>query len=651
MTISTRGGKHDRHALIYAGLALAAILPYLNTLWAGFVYDDNYQIVGNPYLRSFHYIKQILFTPVWSFKYAKVPTNYYRPLMPLQYLVLYQAYGPLSYVFHLANILFHAAVVILLFVLTARLFKSEKLALFAALLFAVHPIHTEVVAWVAALPDLHLGVFLLIAFWFYLNLREPEKRRWWTPWAAYGSFFLALYSKEPAIAFAGVMMIFEHWLAPGRSESTSTQKAKRYAPLWGLTAAYLLSRVFLIGGLVPKVQRPRLPWETTLLTSVSMFGEYMNKLVWPAHLSMFHATRFTWSMFDPDFLAGAGWIFALAFLALLLWKVDRIQVLSVIWIVAFLAPALNARWMPGTVFAERYLYLPSMGFCWLVARVGIALWDYLGMRRWAILRPVTAACAAAILVVFSVRSYARNEAWHDDLTLFGDAVQSNPDEADLRADFGFAYWEKHQMDSAIEQWQIALSINPKSFWALDDMGMAYVVQSRYSQAVPLLRQALQLSPQFTNAHLHLADAYIGLHDDKNAETEFRAAIESSPLDADAHNRLAKFYLDHNRVDEAQEQYEVSLKADLTSDAMDGLGDIALLRNQNALAESYFRRAADFDSYDHHAHYELVFLYVGSGRVPRAIQEYKLGLQTDPGTDALSKRALAALQSTQGKDKL
>src|SRR5579862_1885590 len=82
----------SRDAILYGALLLAGVLPYLNTLAFTYVYDDNYQVLNNPYLRSWHYLKQILVTPVWSFKYAKVATNYYRPLMSLQYLILYQIY-------------------------------------------------------------------------------------------------------------------------------------------------------------------------------------------------------------------------------------------------------------------------------------------------------------------------------------------------------------------------------------------------------------------------------------------------------------------------------------------------------------------------------------------------------------------------------
>ena len=84
--------NRSREAILYATVFVMGLIPYLNTMAFGFAYDDGQQIVTNPYLRSFHYLKQILFTPVWSFKYANIPTNYYRPLMMLEYFVLYQAY-------------------------------------------------------------------------------------------------------------------------------------------------------------------------------------------------------------------------------------------------------------------------------------------------------------------------------------------------------------------------------------------------------------------------------------------------------------------------------------------------------------------------------------------------------------------------------
>jgi tetratricopeptide (TPR) repeat protein len=625
---------------MYACLFLIGVLPYLNTLWASFVYDDNYQIVENPYVRSFRYLKQILTTPVWSFKYSRVPTNYYRPLMSMEYLVLYKVYGPLAYVFHLANVLMEAAVVILLFAVTRRLLKSDLVAFLAATIFALHPIHTESVAWIAAVPDLQLAVFLLITLWFYLDITEPSRKRWWTPVAMNVSFFLALFSKEPAVAFPVIAMFYEYMLRPDRDRTSWKTKLGRYGSLFLLTGIYLTARVFLIGGLIPKLQRPKLSWPDALLSAVSLFGQYMNKLSWPVMLKMFYTFQATVSPRDPAFLFGVAWILAIGILCLILWKRNRLLVFPVLWMVATLAPALNARWMPGNVFAERYLYVPSIGFCWLAASGIVAIWYARPIKMFTAAR-VAIAAAALLLASFSaIHIVKRNAVWSNDLAFFTDAVKQNPDNANLHSDLGFAYWAVRNEPTAIQQWNHAIAIDPENFWALDNIGMADVTKKHYLEAIPSLQQALRLRPEFSNAHLNLADAFQGLHREREAETEFQAAIDSSPLDYDAHNRFAAFYRDTGRIGEAKKQYLISFAAQVNAAALDGLGDIAVEESQSAAAEVYFRQAADLDLYDHHAHYELVRIYGTSGRTAEALRQFDLGQQTDIGNDPLSKEAKA-----------
>jgi protein O-mannosyl-transferase len=634
------GSRRDGY--IYAFLFLVGVLPYLNTLWASFVYDDNYQIVQNPYVRSFHYLKQILTTPVWSFKYARIPTNYYRPLMSLEYLVLYKVYGPLAYVFHLANVLAQGSVVILLYAVTRRLFDSKPIAFVAALLFALHPVHTEAVAWVAAVPDLQLAAFLLITFWFYLDLGEPERNRWWTPLAMTVAFFLALFSKEPAVAFPVIALFYEYALRADRHETHWKQKLGRYGPLFLATGVYLVARVTLIGGLVPKLQHPRVSWPSALLSSVSLFGQYMNKLVWPATLKMFYWFNPVTSLRDPAFLIGEAWIVGLGLLCGILWRRNRVCVLPIFWTVATLAPALNARWMPGNVFAERYLYVPSIGFCWLTSIGVLALWDAKLVRPFVWARVALASIVLLALSLATAKTVKRNEVWHDDLAFFKDGVRQNPDNANLRSDLGFAYWSAWDNADAIEQWNISLAKDPENFWALNNLGMALVAAKHYTDAVPHLRRALDLRPEFSDAHVNLAEAFKGLGRDSEAQAEFQAAIDSSPLDFSAHNHFGAFYQGIGRTQEAKSQYLLSVAAQPNPTALDALGDIALANGETAVAESSYRQAAEIDLFDSHAHYKLVLLYSASGRAGDALREFDLAQRTDPGNDPLGQDAKAAV---------
>ncbi len=140
--------------LIVIALFLLAVACYANTLMNGFVYDDDQQILLNPYIKSWHYLPQIFTTTVWSFVGAAGATNYYRPMMTFTFLVLWQTFGDLPFGYHLFNIVLNALVVLAVYYAGRELFRDRSIAAIAAFLFAVHPIHTETVCWIAAVPDL-----------------------------------------------------------------------------------------------------------------------------------------------------------------------------------------------------------------------------------------------------------------------------------------------------------------------------------------------------------------------------------------------------------------------------------------------------------------------------------------------------------------
>jgi len=493
---------------------------------------------------------------------------------------------------------------------------------------------------VAAVPDIQLAGFLLIAFWFYLDTGEPGRDRWWTSIALNLAFFLALFSKEPAVAFPVIAVFYEHFLRADRNVTSWKIKLKRYASLFVLTGFYLGARLMLIGGLVPKLQRPRLSWPSALLSAVSLFGQYMNKLVLPVKLKMFYEFQATTSPLNPVFLVGLAWMLAILSLCWFLWNRNRVLILPILWMVATLAPALNARWMPGNAFAERYAYVPSIGFCIVLGAGLIALWDTREVRyhhsarlALATLVMVAASCSAFWIV-------KRNAVWHDDVTFFGEAVRQSPNNANLHSDLGFAYWVVRNTNAAIEEWHISVALDPDNFWALNNMGMANNAEEHYEEAILELRHAVKLRPEFAAAHMNLADAFRGLRRNMEAESEYQAAIDSSPLDYDTHNRFAIFYRDTGRIDEARKQYLLSFAAEPNAEALDGLGDLAIGDGQTGLAEGYFVQAVGMDSYDHHAHYKLVGIYAASGRSAQALREFELGQQTDVGTDPLSKEAKA-----------
>ncbi len=626
-------------AALFVLLLLLAILPYANTLAASFVYDDIPQLVENPYVRSFHHLREIFGTTVWSFQGAQGITNYYRPLMTFGYLLCYLLFGPLPYGFHLANVLLHGAVVLVLFGVTRRLFANRGAAFVAAGLFALHPIHTESVAWVAGVPDLQLALFYLLTFWFFLGVvRREGGSALRMQLAMATSFVLALLSKEPALTLPLLATLYEHFYRGDRAQTSLGVKMSRYASLWLLAGTYLVFRARFLGGLAPVLQRPGLSWPDAMLSGFALVAQYVGKLLWPARLCMFHVFHKASGPTDPRVLAGLAVLILSGTLFVLLWRQERAVSFALLWVFLPLAPVLNARWMAANVFAERYLYLPSVGFCWLVAWAAERAWSRATSRERA-LRPAIAVAMGVLAALYGVRTVTRNRHWHDELTLYTRTLEFSPDAYLIRANLGTVYWNMGRAAEAEREWREALRQGPTTLVTLNNLGMLYTKQRRYPEAVEYLKKAITLKPTYAMAHLNLGSAYEEMGLAEQAEAEYREAVRLAPLNAQARNVLGKFLFEARRLPEAKEQFQRAAEINPLAEAYERLGDIYLRWGRNDHAEQAFARAVALDPFAGHAHFRLGALYAASGRRAEAAREYEAGLQTEPA----NSEALAALR--------
>ncbi|HVA00210.1 MAG TPA: tetratricopeptide repeat protein [Terriglobia bacterium] len=615
--------------VLVAVLILCATLPYLNTLFNGFVYDDNRQVLDNPYLKSFHYLPKVFGTTVWSFVGAQGVSNYYRPMMTLGYLFCYQMFGPLAYGFHLVNISLNAGVVCLVFVVARRMFHDRALAFVAACLFAFHPIHTEAVAWIAAVTDLEVTFFYLLTFWLFLNVARPEgKRSAWVELVMVASFALTIVSKEQSLTLPLVTMVYEHFYRDDRSQTTWSQKAGRYGVLWLMDGAYVLFRVQQLGAFAPQIQMARLGWYPSVLSALVLVGQYAGKLLWPWKLCAYYVFHKGASVLDPRVMMGIGVLLACAAIVLALWRRSRTASFGFVWFFATLAPVLDVRFLAGNVFAERYLYLPSVGFCWLAGWAGVWLWrDVFKIRPFW--RRTFVAAGGLIAVLFAVRVVARNRVWHDDRTLYMHTLKVSPDAIHIRENLGVVDWDHGNLEGAERQWRIALEINPNDPIALNNLGLVYAKRKQYEEAEHYFRQAILRKPNYTDPHLNLGSLDLDLEKYEAAEWQLRAAVALSPLIPSCHNKLGKLYLEEERLSEAEREFSRSVAADPNFEGYDGLGDVYLKEAKSAQAEQSFASAVVLNPFDAHAHFGLAGIAASSGRRAVALMEYAKGLETDP----------------------
>ncbi len=620
-------------------LLLIAVLPYVNTLQNGFVYDDNNEVLTNPYIRSFSHLGDIFSTRILAHLGARGATNYYRPISIFGFLICNKLFGLLPYGFHLANLLLHALIVCVLFGLTKRLFHDQWLAFIAAAIFALHPIHTESVAWVSGVTDLDLALFYLATFWFFVSSARPQgARSEWLQLGMVGSFILALLSKEQAVTLPLTALIFEHFYRDDRASTTWRQKVSRYGNLWLLVVVYVLFRIRFFGAFAPVQLTRNVSWYEAILSALPLTGQYVWKMIWPVHLIAYYPFHKSVTLFDPRVWTGvvALTLCALAFVPL--WKRKRLVSFGFIWFFINIAPVLNSRWLGPNVFTERYLYLPSVGFCWVAAWLILEIWKRSAARP-RVRRAAFGALLGGLTVLAVVRIVTRNRDWRDDGTYYRVTLAAVPEAASLRLNLGAVYWNRMRPDDAEREWKQALAVSPDSAQLLNNLGLVCASKKQNDQAIAYFERSMRLRPNYTDAHLNLGRLYQEMGRTSEAELQFRAAVSLAPLSVGARNELGNFYFTSGRLREAELQFQASAASIPNAGAFDALGDIALRQGRRDAAEQDYRRAIGLDEFDWRGQFGLAGICAAEGRVAEAEEHYLAGLDTNPRNE----EAGAALQ--------
>jgi tetratricopeptide (TPR) repeat protein len=566
-------------------------------------------------------------------------------MMSFGYLLCYQFLGPIPLAFHLVNIGLNLLVVILLFLVTRRVFNDRMLAFVAAGLFAVHPIHSESVVWIAAITDIELALFYLLTFWFFLGLSKVSGRRLILAELCMAvSFALALLSKEPAVTLVVLATLYEHSCREDRNETSVRIKLSRYGPLWLLGFVYLVLRIHFVGGLAGRSQLPDTGPDVVILSAIALAGQYVWKLFWPATLCAFYVFPTSTSPSDPRVIGGAVALIVLAFLCAFCWNRARLVSFGLVFFFLNLAPVLNVDWMAANVFTERYLYLPSVGFCWVLGWAGAALWRAT-TRHSAVWRGIMVISVLAIAALCTLRIIRRNRDWHDDERLYKATLILQPDAYIIHINLAAVYLDRDDFKNAEQELQKADKVAPDYPLILNDFGLLNLKLKRYDDALGYLIRSIMKNPKEPQPHLYLAQVYERTGQANYAEKEYLTAINLSPLSIGAHAGLGEFYFAQGRLQEAERQFQESLQAAKTLGGYWGLALVYWREGRYAEAERAFQEAEALAPSSGRTHILLGLLYEDTKRNREALRELQTGLKSEP----TNPQALDALKRLQSQD--
>jgi tetratricopeptide (TPR) repeat protein len=505
---STRLGPSIRFGWIVVGLL--ALLPYLNALPAGFVYDDRLLVIDHPAITEPFDLGSVLTTP---FLPGVIDARMWRPLVTLSYALDHQLAGSATWWPHLVNLLMHLAVTLLLYQTIRVLFRREALALVVGALFAAHPVHTEAVSWVAGRAELMAAGFGLLALLLALSDRAPV--RWLTPLAV----LLAVGSKESAAGIP-LLLLYTSWAWRGRQ--------RRPPAILGLLgigsiALYLFLRHGIFGtwggstvdaGDNPMVATSLFERLPTVLDCVS---RYLGLLFWPARLSADYSAPVLQLVVGMTIGSLVGLLAVVGLLTLVFARRGHPEGWGAAFTLTTFAVASNIPIVIGTIFAERLLYLPSAGLILIIVSVGFLLASRRATIMWILCGVLVVALLAATL-----RTLDRNRDYRSEDSFYAEGAVTQPRSPKMHGNLALLRSLQGRHEEALREAAAAIRLdssrrNSRKIYAhsLEKLG-------RVEEAITFLRLVLQEDPGDRRARRKL----IRLLDETDRRAEADSVIEA-----------------------------------------------------------------------------------------------------------------------------
>ena len=559
----SRTKKQER--LLLLGVLAITILGFVNSLDGQFVYDDRFQILKNPTLTSLANIPRMFTQGVWQFlnegdKTAVGP--YYRPLFNVALIINHHLFGLEVFGWHLFSICLHVGVVFLLYKLAIQWNLSTETALASALLFGLHPVHSESVAWVSALPDPLAALFVLSSLLLYEahyhgRVRHP---------AALGSSvafaLIAMLSKEVAVIFPFFLAARESLERPSGEKlgETVLRVMKRTAPFFVIIFLYLGIRYYVLGFLrQDELKSLGVPATQVLITIPSVLLAYARMLFVPSSLAVVYGNTYVQSLADARFWAAAVAIAALLLAAMWLVRSSPTGRRALAFLIIFLVPVLNLKaFRPEeSLLHDRYLYLPSIGFCILVAMA----FEWLSARFAARQREVFAAATAVSAALLLGLTYYQNFSWQSELAMTNNALKVTPEWPFLHNYVGAYYTDQHKFAEAEQAYLATIKIDSKYYDAYSNLGDIYRELGRLSDAEQSYLKALEYGAPYADTHYNLGVTYINEGKLSDAEGPLLRTLEIRPSHTKARYNLGWTYDREGKDALAEQAYLETLQQD------------------------------------------------------------------------------------------
>jgi tetratricopeptide (TPR) repeat protein len=517
--------------LVLVVLGLLIALFYGNTLTNGFVLDDFGAIVKNEHVHSLKYLPKIITSCLWeavdgSCKGTLYP--YYRPMHFLFLLLPYQISSE-PWIFHLVNLLFLLGAAFAVFLFFRTLTKNFSLAFLTALFLIIHPVNSEVINWISALPDILVVFFGCLTLFFCLKYRERESLRNFL--LIYVFYFFAILSKETAVFLPMILGLIDLFFFKLTLRQLFQGKELKKYLLFSIPLAIYLLMKFSVFGFSLGGNARYFSFLEGVHARITLFAQYISKFFYPYPLTIFYPFKKSSNFLSIQFLLS--FLLTIIFFLLLfvfVKKRNSLFIFSLTWFLIFLSPVIIFLvGEPDHMFSKRYLFVPGIGFSFILAY----LFSY-AFSKSKVIKYAALLGLSFIMIISWLMIFPRNKDWKNEKSLYLQTLRYYPEAHEVRRKLGEIYfiegeyetareefeeiikrdenWKditmaykglgdyyraKNDLDNALLSYQKAVQTaqpSPRDYITFNDLGVAYMDKKNYLKGLIYFCQSLQLLP-------------------------------------------------------------------------------------------------------------------------------------------------------------
>ncbi|KJJ85566.1 transmembrane and TPR repeat-containing protein [Candidatus Omnitrophus magneticus] len=515
-------------------LIIAVGVAYSTSLHNDFIWDDFFLVKDNQYIKSWEKIPKIFSEDIGAgggvelYEGGKAKYGYYRPLQILTYLVDYSIWGVNPIGFHLSNTLFHLLTSFSIFFLILILFKDKLISFLTALLFAIHPIHTEAVSYISGRADSLAVIFMILAFIFYIKFIEAPKNIFLI--GTILSYLLALLSRENTLFFPVIILIYHYTFKKNINK-------KIFASVLTMILFYIAIRLTLLKHIFPDaVSIGEIPLENRLPGFFTAVFNYIKLLFWPAGLHMEYVP-WKFSYFAKGAVIGAIIIVLIILGAITARKKNPRIFFALTWFFLLLIPVSNCLYPVHAYMREHWLYLPSIGF-FLMISCGFAV-----LLRKKIMKYFAGIFLICLTIFFIIMTREQNSYWKDMISFCQKTLLYEPYYAKMHYMLGNGLSQKGLLKEAITSYTNAINYDKSYADAYYNLANIYLRTGNKSMAVTCYENTIKNNPNYGKAYNNLANLYMEKGRITDALPLYKKTLEINPNDIYAINNLACVYRD------------------------------------------------------------------------------------------------------------